>query len=118
MNVVFQYFLKILPIIYFMMYLTTVGGFFQLKSISKNVSSISDTLYLERRKTFLLMECIISVCLVVIGLIPIKGFGCLCSEDLIYPLGFSLLLIVKAVDTFFIFFAIDTLYIHDESLRT
>lgn len=90
-----------------MMYITTVGGFIQLKSISKNVMTINDTEYLQQRKNFLLLEASVSLFTLLIGLIPEKGIGCLCSDRLIYPLGFSILLVVKAIDTIFIFFALD-----------
>ena len=58
-----------------------------------------------------MLEALVSIFTLMIGLIPEKGFGCLCSDELIYPLVFSTLLGVKAIDTIFIFFAIDQLHI-------
>lgn len=116
LNFIFQYFLKVLPMIFAMMYLTTVGGFIQLKSISKNVMTINDKKYQKQRENFLFLEIMVSIFTLLIGFIPEKGFGSLCSDQMIYPLSFSILLLVKAIDTVFIFLAVDHLQIRDDKL--
>lgn len=91
-----------------MILIANFGTVLQLKFMSEHL--IPTTQYEVSKKRKMLFNGLFGIHIValIVGLIPIPGYGCLCStkDDKIYPLGFIFLLILIILQTVLITYAI------------
>ena len=94
MNIFFQLILNLVPILYFMILIANFGTVLQLKFMCTYLIPTTQKEVLRKRNVLFKGLYGIYIVAFVVALIPIPGYGCLCSteKEYIYPVGFNFLL--------------------------
>ena len=94
LNLVYQFIAALIPLLYYMILLALLSCFLQLEVLSDQYSTAESE---QARKTLIRPLRAISLSIVgfcfVLGAIPVQGMGSLCSDTLIYPIGFYILML-------------------------
>lgn len=89
----FQLVIMILPFLYFMILFSNFTQFLVLKYLSHCILTSRNQIELQSRKGVLCYMWGVFIVTFIIGFIPVQGFGPFCSEEIRYPICFSLLVL-------------------------
>jgi len=97
-----QNFLNLVPMFYYMIWIGNVASVLQFELITQNVVSNQDQESINRRKNFYRLCYMNLLGQFLVGLIPYEGYGSLCSEKFVLPLGFAYLAMTQIFYTILI----------------
>eukprot|EP00355_Strombidium_rassoulzadegani_P004014 CAMPEP_0168616540 /NCGR_PEP_ID=MMETSP0449_2-20121227/5079_1 /TAXON_ID=1082188 /ORGANISM="Strombidium rassoulzadegani, Strain ras09" /LENGTH=348 /DNA_ID=CAMNT_0008657327 /DNA_START=119 /DNA_END=1165 /DNA_ORIENTATION=+ len=94
LNIFFQCVYRLIPLLYFMIVLGNISVFMQMDVLTKNYMTATSYKKMESLGALKLLSIVIMVSNVLMGLIPVPGYGSLCVDgNLIYPLAFYTLMV-------------------------
>jgi hypothetical protein len=101
---IFQLFWPALPIQYYTILIVNVTCIIQFFALSQNLRSIDN--FDPKRMCRIRIIWFMALLMFLIGLNPIKGYGSLCDNKMLYPLGFMFMIAFQLIVIILILYAL------------